>query len=82
MPSPHASGGGDRPPLHSGDLVGRTEVLLSVPAQDFGWQSDSTLSAPRGMPEGTRIGCLAHFDNSSERVCHWHSRQPNKEVGR
>ncbi|WP_406696947.1 cytochrome c [Singulisphaera sp. Ch08] len=43
---------------------GRTEVLLSVPAYDFGWQSVYRLAAPKPMPAGTRIDCLAHFDNS------------------
>ena len=44
---------------------GRTEVLLSVPAYDFGWQSVYRLSDPKPMPLGTRIDCVAHFDNSS-----------------
>ena len=43
---------------------GRTEVLLSVPAYDFGWQSVYRLTEPKPMPAGTRIDCLAHFDNS------------------
>jgi hypothetical protein len=44
---------------------GRTEVLLSVPAYDFGWQSVYRLVEPKPMPAGTRIDCLAHFDNSA-----------------
>ncbi|MFO0909661.1 MAG: redoxin domain-containing protein [Isosphaeraceae bacterium] len=44
---------------------GRKEMLLSVPAYDFGWQSYYTLTAPKAMPRGTRIDCLAHFDNSA-----------------
>jgi peroxiredoxin len=44
---------------------GRSEVLLSVPAYDFGWQSIYILSEPKAMPKGTRIDCLAHFDNSA-----------------
>jgi mono/diheme cytochrome c family protein/peroxiredoxin len=44
---------------------GRREVLLSVPGYDFGWQSVYRLARPRPMPKGTRIDCLAHFDNSS-----------------
>lgn len=44
---------------------GRTEVLLSVPAYDFGWQSYYTLAESRAMPKGTRIDCTAHFDNSA-----------------
>jgi peroxiredoxin len=43
---------------------GRAEVLLSVPAFDFGWQTYYTLAEPKAMPKGTRIDCLARFDNS------------------
>jgi hypothetical protein len=43
---------------------GTTEVLLSVPSYDFGWQSVYRLAAPKPMPAGTRIDCLALFDNS------------------
>jgi peroxiredoxin len=44
---------------------GRSEVLLSIPAYDFGWQSYYRLSEPVAMPKGTRIDCVAHFDNSA-----------------
>jgi peroxiredoxin/mono/diheme cytochrome c family protein len=40
------------------------QVLLSVPAYDFGWQTYYVLSDPMELPKGTRIDCLAHFDNS------------------
>lgn len=43
---------------------GSTKMLLSVPAYDFGWQTYYTLSEPMAMPKGTKIDCLAHFDNS------------------
>ena len=42
----------------------RNHVLLSVPGYDFGWQSVYRLAEPKPMPRGTRIDCLAHFDNS------------------
>jgi peroxiredoxin len=45
---------------------GKSEVLLSVPAYDFGWQSNYRLAEPRRVPKGTRIDCLAHFDNSAK----------------
>lgn len=45
---------------------GRSEVLLSVPRYDFNWQSAYRLVEPKPMPKGTRIDCLAHFDNSAE----------------
>lgn len=44
---------------------GRREVLLSVPAYDFAWQSVYRLIEPKAMPRGTRIECVAHFDNSA-----------------
>jgi peroxiredoxin len=45
---------------------GHSEVLLSVPRYDFNWQSAYRLTRPRPMPRGTRIDCLAHYDNSAE----------------
>ena len=42
------------------------QVVLSVPAYDFGWQTYYVLDEPMLLPKGTRIDCLAHFDNSSE----------------
>jgi peroxiredoxin len=41
------------------------QVVLSVPAYDFGWQTYYILSEPMSLPKGTQIDCLAHFDNSS-----------------
>ena len=46
----------------------KPEVVLSVPAYDFGWQSYYTLADPLTLPKGTRIDCLAHFDNSSNNL--------------
>ena len=45
---------------------GAGEVLLSVPAYDFGWQEEYQLTEPKRLPKGTRIDCLAHFDNSAD----------------
>jgi len=45
---------------------GKREILLSVPAYDFGWQSSYRLATPRRLPAGTRIHCRAHFDNSAK----------------
>ena len=44
---------------------GRTEVLLSVPQFDFNWQGTYRLQTPLQIPQGTKIECVAHFDNSS-----------------
>jgi peroxiredoxin len=41
-----------------------SQVLLSVPAYDFGWQTYYILAEPMNLPKGTRVDCLAHFDNS------------------
>ncbi len=43
---------------------GKTEVLLSVPRYDFGWQSNYRLAKPVQLPAGTKINCTAYFDNS------------------
>ena len=44
---------------------GSAEVLLDIPRFDFGWQYEYRLAVPKHIPAGTRICCLAHFDNSS-----------------
>jgi hypothetical protein len=43
---------------------GRDEVILNVPRYDFNWQLEYELKAPLPLPKGTRIDCVAHFDNS------------------
>ena len=43
---------------------GRQEVLLSVPNYDFNWQLRYLLKSPLMLPKGTRLECVAHFDNS------------------
>lgn len=54
---------------------GRSEVILSIPAYDFGWQTYYRLEKPMAMPEGTRIDCVAHFDNSENNAAN-----PNPKV--
>jgi hypothetical protein len=44
---------------------GRREILLRIPFFDFAWQSVYRLAEPKPMPRGTRIDCVAHFDNSA-----------------
>ena len=53
------------------------QVVLSVPAYDFGWQTYYVLSQPMNLPKGTRIDCLAHFDNSENNP---YNPDPNKMV--
>jgi hypothetical protein len=56
---------------------GRSEVLLNVPHYDFNWQLNYTLADPIHMPKGTRIDCLAHYDNSPNNK---YNPDPNKVV--
>jgi hypothetical protein len=44
---------------------GKNEILLSIPRYDFNWQSAYRTAAPLSMPKGSKIHCLAHFDNSA-----------------
>ena len=46
----------------------RQEVLLDVPKYDFNWQNGYQLTEPKLMPEGTRIKCVALFDNSDNNL--------------
>ena len=43
---------------------GRSEILLHVPKYDFGWQLTYLFQKPIPLPKGTRLDCVAHFDNS------------------
>jgi peroxiredoxin len=47
---------------------GTSEVLLSVPNFEFGWQLRYMLAEPKRMPKGARLRCTAHFDNSSDNL--------------
>jgi hypothetical protein len=56
---------------------GRSEVLLSVPKYDFNWQLTYVLEKPVALPKGTRLDCVAHFDNSTKNK---YNPDPTKEV--
>lgn len=45
---------------------GRKEELLRVSGYDFNWQTSYVLEEPLYVPEGTRIDCVAHWDNSAD----------------
>jgi peroxiredoxin len=45
---------------------GKTEMLLSVPRYNFNWQSVYRPERALPMPKGTRVECVAHFDNSAK----------------
>jgi len=56
---------------------GRSEVSLDVPRYDFNWQLNYELKTPLQLPKGTRIDCVAHFDNSPNNKF---NPDPTKEV--
>jgi peroxiredoxin len=62
LPHMHLRGKSFRYVAHYPD--GREEILLDVPRYDFGWQNTYTNRAPKLMPRGTVLECIAHFDNS------------------
>jgi len=45
---------------------GRSEIILHVPKYNFDWQLDYELKKPLFLPKGTRLECVAHFDNSAK----------------
>jgi Copper type II ascorbate-dependent monooxygenase, C-terminal domain len=45
---------------------GRSRMLLKVPRYDFNWQTRYELKEPVPAPRGSRLECVAHFDNSSK----------------
>jgi hypothetical protein len=56
---------------------GKTETILSVPRYDFGWQTTYQLAEPKRLPKGTRMHCVAHFDNSEDNLA---NPDPSKDV--
>jgi hypothetical protein len=48
-----------------------------VPRYDFGWQTTYELSEPREVPRGSKLYCVAHFDNSEDNYA---NPDPTKEV--
>jgi len=47
---------------------GRKQMLLDVPRYDFGWQLTYELTSLMPMPKGTKMHCVAHFDNSENNL--------------
>jgi hypothetical protein len=56
---------------------GRSEILLNVPKYDFNWQLTYIPKEPILLPKGTRLDCVAHYDNSSKNRF---NPDPSKEV--
>jgi len=62
------------------DLIypdGKQETVLWIPRYDFGWQTTYELSEPKILPKGTKMHCVAHFDNSADNLA---NPDPSKEV--
>lgn len=47
---------------------GTNEILLDIPRYDFNWQNSYIFPKPKPMPAGTKLHCVAHFDNSEENL--------------
>jgi hypothetical protein len=56
---------------------GTSRILLSVPRYDFSWQTYYILKDPIAVTKGTRIECVAHFDNSTNNK---YNPDPTKNV--
>jgi len=57
--------------------TGEEQILLSVPHYNWHWQNWYTLDEPLTLPKGTKIECVAHFDNSANNP---DNADPTKEV--
>ncbi len=44
---------------------GRRQTILRVPRWDFNWQTVYVLAEPLTLPAGSRLECVAHYDNSA-----------------
>jgi len=66
MPHMHLRGKSFRYELQYPD--GKKETLLDVPAYDFNWQTSYHLAVPKDLPEGAKIHCVGHYDNSKQNL--------------
>lgn len=56
---------------------GAAKILLNVPKYDFAWQTYYVPTEPIAIAKGTKIECVAHFDNSKNNK---YNPDPTKEV--
>jgi len=56
---------------------GSEKTLLAVNDYDFNWQTVYTLNEAIPAPAGTRIDCVAHFDNSADNA---NNPDPTRDV--
>ena len=47
---------------------GKREMLIDIPRYDFNWQTSYELAEPKTLPPGTRVHCVAHWDNSEDNL--------------
>jgi hypothetical protein len=43
---------------------GHSEIVASMPKYDFNWQGSYRFKTPLEVPKGSRLECVAYFDNS------------------
>jgi len=56
---------------------GKSQTLLAVPKYDFSWQSGYQFATPVAAPKGSKMECVAYFDNSKGNKF---NPDPSKEV--
>ena len=56
---------------------GTSKILLRVPKYDFNWQLGYFVKQPVAVPKGSRIECVAHYDNSANNR---YNPDPTREV--
>jgi peroxiredoxin/mono/diheme cytochrome c family protein len=74
MPHMHLRGKSFRYELKYPD--GTIETLLNIPRYDFNWQNSYELAEPKFVPKGSRLHCVAHFDNSEDNLANPDPTQP------
>jgi peroxiredoxin/mono/diheme cytochrome c family protein len=57
---------------------GNRQTLLSVPHYNFNWQTLFRATEPIALPKGTKLHCVAHYDNSAKNP---NNPDPSKSVG-
>ena len=75
MPHLHLRGKDFRYEAHYPD--GKKEILLDIPLYDFNWQTAYWFAEPKKFPAGTRMHCVAHFNNSDTNLA---NPDPGKTV--
>src|SRR6185436_16020143 len=56
---------------------GKSQELLKVSKYDFAWQTQYEFEKPITAPKGSKIDCVAHFDNSANNP---NNPDPKKDI--